>query len=334
MTDDLDPSAPTPGDRFTGCLLGLAIGDALALPAANHLRATPITGYEPLLDASGEVRVLAGQFTSHTELAMCLVESLVSTNGFVDPDAAGYRFVQVLDSDHGHLLDPTSRAALEGARETAEYQAGLGSDGFIEPGPAARIAPVALTHTLGRVNVELLVREVMRATLITHAHPEAVNGALAMAWAVTLVARRELPVEILVSEVLSFIDEDGVAARLRTAGDALRQRRSAADDSANLARIGTSGALAESVAAALYLFVAHGGDFEPAVLAAANAPGDAPAVAAMVGALAGTWTGARALPPALVDGLDGRMYILMAAPALYRTAQRRAGLFLQLHQRP
>jgi hypothetical protein len=32
----------------------------------------------------------------------------------------------------------------------------------------------------------------------------------------------------------------------------------------------------------------------------------------------------------LVDGLEGRMYILVAGPGLYRAAQRRAGMFLKL----
>lgn len=331
-----DPNVPAASDRFTGCLLGLAIGDALSLPTStlDAERTEPIVGYEPLRAADGDVRVLAGQFTSHTELALCLVESLVSANGFVDPQMAGFRFIQVLASDHGHLLDPTTRVALQRAAETADYQAGIATDGVVEPGPAARIAPIGLVHTLGRLNAELFVREVMRATLITHAAPEAVNGALAMAYAVHLVTRREIPPELLIAEILSFIDEDTVARRLRVADAALLGRSSMADDAAAMERIGNGGSIGESVARALYLFVVHQPDFKRGVLAAANSGGDAPAVAAMTGALLGAWVGVKAIPPPLVEGLDGRMYFLMASPALFRTAQRRAGLFLQLHQRP
>jgi len=336
MSQSDDPTIPAASDRFIGCLLGLAIGDALGLPASIERDAgsEPITGYEPLRDADGETRVLAGQFTSHTELALCLVESLVSGNGFVDPQMAGFRFVQVLASDHGHLLDPTTRFALERAARTAEYQAGIATDGVIEPGPAARIAPIGLVHTLGRLNTELFVREVMRATLITHSDPEAVNGALAFAYAVHHVVRREIPPELLIAEILSFIDEDTVARRLRVADVALRNRSSDTDDAAALERIGAGGSIGESVARALYLFVAHAPVFGRGVLAAANSGSQAPAVAAMTGALLGAWVGVKAIPAPLVEGLDGRMYFLMASPALFRTAQRRAGLFLQLHQRP
>jgi len=321
----------TPSDRFTGCLLGLAIGDALGMPARGGPRAEPITGYESLSGPDGEHLALAGQFTAHTELALCLIESIVSTNGFIDPEAAGFRFVRVLRAEHAHFLDPTSRAAIELAAESGDYQAGLVGDGPVEPGPAARVAPVALTHTLGRLNIELLVREVMRSTLLTHASPEAVNGALAMAYALNLVVRRETLPEMLIEDVLAFIDEDEVARSLRVAAESVRGR---ADPAALLDQLAASGSIGDAVAAALCLFATAPDDIERAVLTAANLPGDASAIGAMAGALCGAWIGARALPLSLVDGLEGRMYILMAAPSLYRTAQRRAGLFLQLHQRP
>ncbi len=330
----MSPPQPTAADRYLGCLLGLAIGDALGMPSACRTPDTRITGYEPLLNTDGSERVQAGQFTSHTELALCLVETLVSANGFVDPDTAGYRFVQVLRSEHGHLLDETSRTALERADATGEYQDGLVNDAPIDPGVAARVAPIGLVHALGSINTEMFVREVMRATLITHAAPDAVNGALALAWAVSLAVQHEVVPEMVASEVLAFIDEDDTASKLRIASEALVVRTSAARDDGVLARIGNGDSLAEAVARALYLFGIHADDFETAVMAAANSGRHGAAVGAMVGALAGARIGAKALPVPLVDGLEGRMYILMAAPALFRTAQRRAGLFLPLHQRP
>lgn len=98
-------------------------------------------------------------------------------------------------------------------------------------------------------------------------------------------------------------------------------------------QIGTSAFVAEAVAAALYCFATHPNDFSAAVLTAVNAGGDADTVAAMTGALVGTRGGGPALPPELVDGLEARMYILVAAPGLYRMAQRRAGMFLNVLER-
>jgi ADP-ribosylglycohydrolase len=266
-------------------------------------------------------------------MALCLVESMLPSQGYVDPRTAGYRFVQLLDGEHAGTLGTTTRRALERARETWEYQDGLGGEGTAGAGPAARVAPVALAHALGRPNVEVLVREVLRSALITHAHPSAVNGALAIAWAIQVLARRETTPSMLISDVLSFIDEDDVARNLRRAERLALERRGPEDDAPALERIGTSGWVVEAVPAALYLASVWGADFRGAVTAAASAGGASDAIGAMVGAMAGTWAGAAALPADLVEGLASRMYILMAAPALYRVAQRRAGLFLQLHQR-
>lgn len=326
-----DTAIPTRSDRVTGALVGMAIGDALGLVGESVFAERPVAGYQPVRDAAGATVVEAGQFSAHTELALCLAESAIGAGGFIDPVTAGYRFAQVLRSEHGHLVDPTSRAALERAAESGDFQAGLCEGERVGPGPAARIAPIALVHSLGHLNTELFVREVMRATLITHCDPLAVNGALAMAYALNLVVRHEVPRELLIAEVLAFIDEDDVARRLRAAEELSGEE---ADDVTDAAQtLNRDGSLADAVATALYLFSRLGDSFETAVLAAANSGPESAAIGAMTGALAGGWLGGQGIPQRLVEGLDGRTYLMMAAPALYRTAQRRGGLFLQLHKR-
>lgn len=330
-----DPAAPAVRDRFIGSLLGMGIGDALGMPTRGLTREEirshfgRVESYQPLLAEDGDMRVPAGQFTDNTELAMCLAESLVTSNGFIDPDTAGYRFQLLLSSDYNHFLGETTRRALESAARDAEFQSGVGGEGSAGSSPAARVAPIALVHALSNFNSEMFVREVMRSALITHAHPEAINGAVAVAYGLRLMLRRELPPEMLIDEVLAFIDEDNVARHLRKAK---RLLDAAVEPDAALDELGTGGYVAETVAAAFYLFTHFNADFEPIVLTAANAGGATSTIGAIAGALAGGWTGAANLPPHLVDGLDGRMYILMAAPTIQRVAQLRAGLYLQLHQ--
>jgi poly(ADP-ribose) glycohydrolase ARH3 len=337
--DTTQHDAPNVSDRFIGCLLGMAIGDAVGVPGAGLTRAEvaarlgAVTGYLPRRNAVGEIISQAGEISANSELALCLVESMATSSGFVDPLTAGFRFARLLHGEHAHFLGVTTRVALERAEASGDYQAGIGGAGAAGVGPAARVAPVGLAHALGRFNPELLTREVLRSALITHAHPEAINGALAIAYAVDRLARRETPPALIVADVLAFIDEDAVARRLRVA-ERLLQSGDGMTDAEALEQLGVSGYVAEAVAAALYLVAAHDGAFESAVLASANAGGASDAIGAMVGALCGAWTGGAQLPPALVEGLESRMYVLMAAPALFRTAQRRAGLFLQLHQRP
>ena len=328
--------APSVKDRYLGALLGMAIGDALGI-GSNGLtreeiedRYGRIEGFLPLSDIDGNELEPAGQFSENTELAICLAESLLTSNGFVDPATAGYRFVQVLNGPHAHFLGNTTRRALERAAASGDYQDGEGGPISAGAGPAGRVMPVALVHALADLNTEVFVREVLRSTLITHAHPAAVNGALASAFALRLAIRREAPPEFTIDEVLSFIDEDEVAARLRVARQLAERGGSMPADDLDV--VGASGYVAEAVSAALYTYARFGEDFEATVMTAANQGGASSTIGAISGALSGARLGASALPLRLIEDFDARMYLLMAAPALLRVAQQRAGLFLHLQQ--
>ena len=67
-------------DRFRGCLLGLASGDALGMTVENWKRGTfePLTG----IMGGGPFDRPAGHWTDDTAMAICLAESLVESNGF------------------------------------------------------------------------------------------------------------------------------------------------------------------------------------------------------------------------------------------------------------
>ncbi len=326
-------------DRFLGCLLGVAIGDALGMPvegwSAERIRDTFgwLDHYEAPLP-NGHAGVLrAGEITGDTEMTLCLVEGLISANGFVDPEAVGIRLIKLLQSPTGRYLGRTSRMAIELMEETDEYQQGASGGWPAGNGAATRIAPLGLLHSVGHFNPEVFTREVIRAGLITHHDPESLNGALAIAYAIRLVAVGELPPDLLLAEVAAFIDEDQVARQVRLAARLVSSGGEREADLANLRKIGTSSYVAETVASALYCFACHPDDFATAVFTAINAGGDTDTIGSMVGALGGAHLGARRLPPELVDGLEARMYILAAGPGLYRMAQRRAGMFLRLTER-
>jgi ADP-ribosyl-[dinitrogen reductase] hydrolase len=326
-------------DRFLGCLLGQAIGDALGMPVEGWTpdRIRSMYGwldrYVARVDEEGEEELRAGEITGDTEMSLCLVEGLISSNGFIDPEAVGIRLIKMLDGPVRGRLGRTTLAAIEEMETTGDYQRGASGTWPPGNGAATRIVPLGLLNSVGSFNPEVFTREVMRTGLITHHDPKSLNGALAIAYAVRLLAADQIPPELLAAEVAAFVDEDDVARKVRLAGQLVQSGGDRESDLAHLAQIGTSSYVAESVAAAIYCFSAHAGDFETAVLTAVNAGGDCDTIASMAGALSGVHLGARQLPANLVDGLEARMYILVAAPGLYRMAQRRAGLFLNLVER-
>ncbi|MCS7050309.1 MAG: ADP-ribosylglycohydrolase family protein [Thermomicrobium sp.] len=319
-------------DKFTGCLLGMAIGDALGAPVSGWTRDAIAARYgwlERFVPLGDDETHAIGEYTDETELALCLVESAIETGGYLDIAGAGYRFLRVLDGPGARFLDEPTRRALAAAAVHGDFQRGLAGPDTATGSAAARAAPIGLLHGLCTFNPELFVRDVLRATLITHADPEVVNGALAVAYAVWLLVQGTVPPVVLLDEVARFIDEDRVARQLRRvtkhpfapdAEDAIHR----------LVALGTSPNVDEVVATAFAAFAAAPDDFTRAVTLAVNAGGATDTRGAITGALAGCHLGASRLPAAFVEGLAGRPYVLMAARGLFRAAQQRAGRYLRL----
>ncbi len=113
--------------------------------------------------------------------------------------------------------------------------------------------------------------------------------------------------------MLSLIDEDDVARALRAGG--------IVEATADVTSV---------VPSALHAVVMGDGALERSLLIAFAAGGATHLTGAIVGALCGCCVGASNLSQKLIDGLEGRAYVLMASPALLRTAQLRAGLLFQL----
>ena len=69
-------------DRFRGCLVGLAAGDALG----TTLELSPPGSFDPIHDmvGGGPFGLRAGQWTDDTSMALCLATSLLESGGF-DP---------------------------------------------------------------------------------------------------------------------------------------------------------------------------------------------------------------------------------------------------------
>jgi hypothetical protein len=71
-----------PIERYRGCLLGLAVGDALG----TTLEFKPPGSFDPVGDmvGGGPFGLRPGEWTDDTSMALCLAESLIERRGF-DP---------------------------------------------------------------------------------------------------------------------------------------------------------------------------------------------------------------------------------------------------------
>ena len=133
-------------DRYLGCLVGLAVGDALGAP----IEFAPPGSFQQLtgMTSGGPFKLQTGQYTDDTTMALCIAESILEMGTF-DPVDQLERFVrwhrEGYHSSNGICFDigNTTRAALEDFERTKQpfrsFGGARGSNGAI-----MRLAPVAM----------------------------------------------------------------------------------------------------------------------------------------------------------------------------------------------
>lgn len=322
-------------DRFLGALLGLAIGDAMGMPVEGWSRARieerfgRIDGYRQKTFADG-AEIKAGEFTDESDFALCIVEAITADNGRVDPDVIGGRFARLARTEAKRWIDATTLAAIEAADAALRFEAPIDEDGPATGDVAARGVPIGLLYAVGRFDAAGLRADAERVTRLTHGSPAAIAATTAVAFGVNLAARGEVSRARWASETAAFLGGGALAGSLNESATLLADGIAVVDA---LARLGTGAAAAESVASAFYAAMATT-VFEDAVFSAVNAGGGTDTVGGIAGALAGAAGGASGIPQRLIDELEGRIYVSLAAPWFYRIAQRRTGLLIDLRVDP
>ena len=313
-------------DRARGALYGLAIGDALGMPAQMLSRDQVIDHWGPLLTgfepappghpiAAGRP---AGAVTDDTEQAVMLGRLLLS--GRVDPRELADGLIawerDMTARGSLDLLGPSTRRAIDAVLAgVPPEQAGRHGD---TNGAAMRIAPVGLTVSAS--DLRALVDAVQQASLVTHNTSVALAGAAAVAAAVstaldsTAAAATErvaaatdaaVAAAALGSERGHWVAGADVAARIRWAAALVSGEPSvAAAAEAIYSLVGTSVATQESVPAAFAVLSAVPEDPWAACLLAASLGGDTDTIAAMAGAVGGAAHGLSAFPPHAVAVID------------------------------
>lgn len=131
-------------DRFRGCLLGLAVGDAVG----TTVEFRPRGSFRPLADmiGGGPFQLRPGQWTDDTSMALCLATSLVECNGFDALDQME-RYCKWADSGYlsstGACFDigNTVASALRRFRQTGNPFAGSSDPYSAGNGCIMRLAP-------------------------------------------------------------------------------------------------------------------------------------------------------------------------------------------------
>ena len=297
--------------RFRGCLLGLAVGDAVGttLEFCAPGSFTPITD----MHGGGPFALRAGQWTDDTSMALCLAHSLLYRQGF---DAADQMNRYCNWYQHGYLsstgtcfdIGGTVRQALERYLDGGPAFSGSDDPRSAGNGSLMRLAPVAMFYAQ---RPEQLGERAADSSRTTHAAPEALDACRLFAFqlrAALLGSGRDevlrpaaLPSQSLVTPAIGTL--------------LVRVHASVAR-----AQIRGTGYVVDALSAALWCF-ATTDTFADAVLRAANLGDDADTTAAICGQLAGAFYGIDGIPAAWRERVQDAAEIVALADRLYEAAQ-------------
>lgn len=322
-------------DQLTGCLLGLALGDALGAPV-EALPPEEATRYvdrlsETLAPEPGPGGRAFGQVTDDTQLARELLLTIADRGQF-DPAAFAARLLQLVVS--GRLVGGGAAsfgAAKQLALGVAWHEAGVPAP-YAGNGAAMRAGPLGLLY---RHAPRRLTQVAVDQARVTHQDPRAIAGAVAIAWAVSIASRRE-PVSSAaflgeIADAIEPIDAGfaGTVGRvmawchLPPAAAVPALAAEGLEPEALAGWHGISSFVVSSVCWSLYAFLQAPDRYWDAVRIAIQVGGDTDTIAAMTGAISGARLGGAGLPPILL----GRLTDAGAWPA-----EELAGLARRVHQ--
>jgi ADP-ribosyl-[dinitrogen reductase] hydrolase len=271
-----------PEDRACGCLLGLAVGDAIGTTLEFRSRDT----YPPLenMVGGGPFGLLAGEWTDDTSMALCLADSLIE-NGDLDETDLMHRFVRWWRNGENSVtglcfdIGFTTRAALSEFERSGNPRAGSENPNTAGNGSLMRLAPAAIRHHANRTRATDVARQ---QSVTTHAARTAVDACAFFAGLLVDAMSGADRSALLYPQV--FHGHREIAA---IAGASYIDK--------NRSEIESSGYVVHTLEAALWC-VHQAADFREAVLLAANLGDDADTVAAVTGQLAGAIWGETGIP--------------------------------------
>ncbi len=298
-------------DRFAGCLLGLAVGDALGAPYEGLTHADIFfqfgTPDKLVKNPSGDTLF----YTDDTEMMIGVTEALVEC-GRIEEARLCRAFADNYHPERGY--GQGARHVIEAMATGKDYRALAASifpGGSFGNGAAMRVAPVGLLFADAP---DELWEQARLSALPTHTHPLGIEGAQLLAYAVALTLQtttfdrkafyRDLLARATTEEFQWHL---GIAAKLKS-GD-------------SLSGLGSTLHAHRSVVTAIACFAATPGDFEMATARAIGLGDDTDTVAAMAGALVGAFAGAGVIPAELLAKLEdgpakGRTHIAELAAKL------------------
>jgi ADP-ribosylglycohydrolase len=304
-------------DRYRGCLLGLAVGDALG----TTLEFNPPGSFQPITDmvGGGPFGLKPGEWTDDTSMALCLAESLIEKGGF-DPVDQLERYVKWYRegrlSSAGRCFDigNTVRQALSEFERTGKPYCGSLHPRSAGNGSIMRLCPVPLFYACKQ---EEAVNRAAESSRTTHQAQTCLDACRYLAGLIVGALNGASKEEILsefYSPIPGFWTHHPLTEEIKEIAAGSFKRKQPP-------QIKGTGYVARSLEAGLWAFY-HADSFRDSCLMAVNLGDDADTTGAVVGQLAGAFYGKTGIPHDWLTVLAMRETIEDFAVKLFEMSRR------------
>jgi ADP-ribosylglycohydrolase len=288
---DLPPDHENRVARMRCSLLGLGIGDALGEMLSGRASVATRRILENDLPAGPWFH------TDDTEMAISIAEVLRS-HGTIEQNALGKRFARRFERDpdrgYGKMTRIQLREMIAGARWQDIAANAFGGQGSMGNGAAMRVAPLGAYFF---DDCDRVVQETTASAVVTHTHPEGVAGAVAVALAAAIAARKghteSLAAEIF-GAVLAGTLESQVRRKITLASEIPSD--TPAQEVARLVGNGSQITAPDTVPFCIWVAAHHANNYAKALAEAICVDGDCDTNAAIVGGIVGSAVGLDGIP--------------------------------------
>lgn len=341
-------------DKFRGCLIGGAAGDALGYAVEFMPDCTIFEKYGETGITEYELQDGIAQISDDTQMTMFTATGLLSgtTRGMLRGIMAPYesyirhsykdwyrtqteRFPLPEDYHYSWLVNVPELFSRRAPGNTCLSALANEEDATMENplnrskgcGGVMRVAPIGLYFAENRVPMEESDRIGAEAAAITHGHSLGWLPAAALVHIVRYLMEHENePILTAVEDMLAalpkeFPDADSIDDFLALLDRAVELSASELDDLDAVRELGQGWVGDEALAIAVYCALKHSDSFEDALIAAVNHSGDSDSTGAITGNIMGAALGLAAIPRKYIDNLELKDVLMELADDLFNDCQ-------------
>lgn len=331
-------------DKFRGCLIGGAAGDALGYAVEfkreeeifSEYGKKGITKYDLILDTD------FAEISDDTQMTLFTTEGLLlaadNSSDYIDSIREAYKYwyrtqtetYPLSDKPDSLLLKTPELFSRRDPRMTCMSAIREGAKGTIENpindskgcGGVMRVAPVGLYFCDTPISYEHSDMIGAEASALTHGHTLGFIPAAALVHIVRAVTESDLPLKDAVNDSIVtieklFLNAKHIAEFTSIMQKAVQLAESAADDLTAIHQLGEGWVAEETLAIAVYCALKYENDFDKALIAAVNHNGDSDSTGAVCGNILGAYLGYNAILQKYKERLELHDLICETADMLY-----------------